>query len=336
MTNHTSTITNDEFINRGGTTPHRPVGNGETQRRRNTAIGFAGGIAATLLAGIAFATATTSAAPADGESTFVPMTPCRLFDTRPDTNIGPRDRALGGDETMTQQVTGVNGDCDVPADATAIAINATAVDATAPSFATFFPSDAPRPNSSNLNYVPGQAPTPNKIDVKLSPTGEMSIYNAFGEVHMLADVTGYYTNQAYNLTDSRVEALLSIIPKATSDVGDGVANIGEDEVVVASVTIESNTGGRVILNSATSVTASVDEAGVRCAISDDGTLGDDNDHYQSWRGGTGALDAAQLAGTRAFDVGIGTHEFSLVCRSLFTIGANVANANLTALHIGTP
>lgn len=304
-------------------------------RRTRSMLGFAGGIAATLLAGVVFAATSTNAAPADGESTFVPLTPCRLFDTRPDSNIGPRSTPLGDDETMTQQVTGNNGECAVPADATAIAINATAVDATAPSFATFFPSDAARPNSSNLNYVPGQAPTPNKVDVKLSDHGQMSVYNAFGEVHLLADVMGYYTDEAYNLTNDRVDALVSAFPKVEAAVGDGISGITADEVVVASLTVESSTGGRVIVDSTASVASSIDEAGVLCAISADGTLGYDNNEFQRWRAGDGELDAGQLAGTRMFTVGSGTHEFSLVCRSLFSDGADVANANLTALHVGT-
>src|SRR5690606_3132329 len=129
----------------------------------------------------------------DQESAFVPMPPCRLFDTRPESNIGPRDTPLGSAEEYAQQVTGTNGDCTVPAGATAVSLNVTVVDPTAPSYLTLWPADAPVPNASNLNYFPGTAPTPNKVDVRLSADGRIKLMNRFGTAHVLADVGGYHT-----------------------------------------------------------------------------------------------------------------------------------------------
>ena len=144
------------------------------------------------------ATATTAvAASRDGEpSAFVPMTPCRLLDTRPEPDrVGSRSEPIAAGETYIQQVTGNNGNCTVPDSATAISMNATAVGATAPSFATFFPADAEMPHASSLNYVPGQPPVPNQIDVRLSADGAIGIYNAYGSVDLIVDVAGYYTGE---------------------------------------------------------------------------------------------------------------------------------------------
>lgn len=147
------------------------------------------------LAGTMLASATPSSAlPAPGESTFVPVVPCRLLDTRPDPafNVGSRTTPLGPGETHQLAVTGAQGNCAVPDGASAVALNVTGVAPTAASYLTLFPFGADRPTSSNLNLVAGGAPTPNKVDVQLSADGELGLFNAFGEVHVIADVTGYY------------------------------------------------------------------------------------------------------------------------------------------------
>jgi hypothetical protein len=53
----------------------------------------------------------------------------------------------------------------------------------------------------------GQAPTPNKVDVKLSPDGKVKIFNFSGSVDVLADVIGYYTNSTLTEISSRLAAL---------------------------------------------------------------------------------------------------------------------------------
>lgn len=125
-------------------------------------------------------------------ASFVPITPCRLMDTRPTSTVGPRNTPLGANETYTAQVTGSNGQCTIPAEATAIVINVTGVSPTARTFVTLFPADASKPNASNLNFVAGQSPTPNLVTVTLSATGAVKLYNSAGTVHLLGDIAGYY------------------------------------------------------------------------------------------------------------------------------------------------
>ena len=194
MTHTTNTIT-----------AHHVTTSPSSSGRFRQAVGFGAGIVATLTAGIVFAAAGASAGPGADEATFVPITPCRLFDTRPaPDNVGERATPLGANDIHIQQVTGTNGNCVIPTDATAVALNATAVGATAPSFGTFYPADAPLPDSSNLNYGPGQAATPNKVDVKLSADGKVAVFNKFGSVNMLADITGYYTNTGLQQLDAQL------------------------------------------------------------------------------------------------------------------------------------
>jgi hypothetical protein len=127
------------------------------------------------------------------QSAFVPVVPCRLMDTRPSTQVGPRSTPLGATEALPVAVWGPNGNCNIPTSATAISMNVTAVGGTAPSFLTLWPTDAAqRPETSNLNWVPGSAPSPNKVDVKLAANGKFSVYNVAGTVDVVADVVGYY------------------------------------------------------------------------------------------------------------------------------------------------
>src|SRR5450432_4523909 len=53
-------------------------------------------------------------------SSFVSITPCRLFDTRPATAVGDRVTPLKAGEDFVRQVSGTNGNCTIPTTATAI------------------------------------------------------------------------------------------------------------------------------------------------------------------------------------------------------------------------
>jgi len=157
-------------------------------RRRGAAIG-----AAVVLAVGAGGVAITSATGSSTPSTFTPITPCRLMDTRPGpNNVGPRNTPLAGGTPYTAQVTGTNGNCTIPTTATAVNLNVTSVAPSANGFLTVWPSDQTKPLSSSLNWVAGQAPTPNSVTVALSTTGQVSFQASAGTVNLIADVTGYY------------------------------------------------------------------------------------------------------------------------------------------------
>jgi hypothetical protein len=179
------------------------------QRTRWSAVGAV--VAVVLGAGIVMPRA--DAAVTNGlRAVFVPIVPCRLFDTRPGDgiNVGPRAAPLGSAEVYTQQVTGSNGRCEIPADASAISMNVTAVNGTTGSFLTVYPADATdKPQASNLNWVAGAPPTPNKVDVKLSSTGAINLFNLAGTVDLLADVVGYYADHNFDdryYTKSEIDA----------------------------------------------------------------------------------------------------------------------------------
>ncbi len=165
-----------------------PSRSGARIRGRWLAVGLALGL--TVASSVVFVRAAGAPVP----SVFSPIAPCRLFDTRPASAVGPRTTPLNPDETYTVQVTGANGECTIPVEATAVVLNVTSVNPTARSFLTLFPAGVARPNSSNLNVLAGQAPTPNLVTVSLGETGAVSIYNSAGTTHLLGDLAGYYTS----------------------------------------------------------------------------------------------------------------------------------------------
>lgn len=95
--------------------------------------------------------------------------------------------AVGADSTLELKVTGVVG---VPADASAVAVNLTIVNAQAAGFATVYPCGAVRPEASNINYSAGQT-IANSAFAKPGVDGKVCIYT-YASAEVLVDVAGYF------------------------------------------------------------------------------------------------------------------------------------------------
>ena len=162
-------------------------GGGSVWRARWAAVGAA--VAVSLGAGGVGWLAHADTPP----STFVGIAPCRLFDTRPaPDNVGDRRTPLAAGEELTRQVVGANGNCNIPATATAIAYNLT-IPTSIDGFLTIFPADSARPRSSSINPVGGEQVKANSGIVGLSATGAIKLYTLTGPVNAILDITGYYT-----------------------------------------------------------------------------------------------------------------------------------------------
>ncbi|MEO1056466.1 MAG: hypothetical protein AAFY28_06065 [Actinomycetota bacterium] len=174
------------------------------------ATAFVLGVAVTLIVTQAW---TAGAAPGDDDATFVPMAGCRLVDTRAGVdNVGPRSTPLGEGDVYEIDVHGSNGECigplAIPVDAVGVAFNVTAVGATERSNVRVYPGDLTEvPLLSNLNVAPGAPPAPNKVDVQLSPTGSVKVFNFKGSVDVIFDVVGFYTNSSLLELDQRLAVL---------------------------------------------------------------------------------------------------------------------------------
>jgi hypothetical protein len=122
---------------------------------------------------------------------YVPLAPFRLFDTRDGTG-GVPIQTVGAGQTISVQVQGVtHGLQKIPADATAVALNVTGVNATAATVVRVWPDGAAVPTASTLNLSNGN-PVPNFDVVAIGADGKIALKNNAGNVNLLADVAGYY------------------------------------------------------------------------------------------------------------------------------------------------
>lgn len=169
---------------------------------------FATGVVVTLVMTLVVTQAwRVDASGADDGSSFTPIVPCRLSDTRPQSEpAGGKKTPVGPGEAnrFRQPITGEVGDCMIPSGVEAVALNVTIVNPTASSFLRLYPTgEDVIPTVSNLNWVAGQPATPNKVDVKVGDDGGIWVANAFGSVDVIIDAVGYY-GSAGLLTDFEV------------------------------------------------------------------------------------------------------------------------------------
>jgi hypothetical protein len=134
-------------------------------------------------------------------SKFVPVTPARLFDTRPGEAPAGYKGVVRGGTSLTTQVTGRAG---IPTSGvTAVAINLTGIGVQAPSFVSASPTESAQASTSSLNLVlPGEIRA-NLVIVPVSSTGTISLYT-LRDAHLLGDVAGYFRPQATASDDGRI------------------------------------------------------------------------------------------------------------------------------------
>jgi hypothetical protein len=122
-----------------------------------------------------------------GGGRYNPLTPSRIMDTR--VPIGPQSGPVGPNTAVDLKVTGAGG---VPASGvSAVVVNLTATETTSEGFLKVYPQGAGAPDVSNLNFVAG-ANRANLVTVGVSASGSITIFNAFGNTHVIVDVMGWY------------------------------------------------------------------------------------------------------------------------------------------------
>ncbi|MFC1404867.1 MULTISPECIES: hypothetical protein [Streptacidiphilus] len=127
-------------------------------------------------------------------TTYVPVAPTRVLDTRSGT--GGFNRPLGAGGSLALPVAGRAG---VPSSGVgAVVLNVTATGATLSSWMSVYPDGQPRPTVSNLNFGKGRT-VANLVTVPVVD-GQVDLYNAYGSVNAVADLVGYYTTAATGST----------------------------------------------------------------------------------------------------------------------------------------
>jgi len=136
--------------------------------------------------GTASGSATVTVNPAC--AAYYTVQPCRVVDTR--AGQGP---ALGANTMRSFQVTGL---CNVPSDAKAVAVIVTAVDETDFGDLRLFPTGAPAPVASVINFAVNHARASNGL-VSVGTGGQVSVQcdmppGSTGITHFVLDVMGYF------------------------------------------------------------------------------------------------------------------------------------------------
>jgi hypothetical protein len=185
-------------------------------------------------------------APSSGGSAggYVPVVPARITDTRPGSGQINAGLTLGSGATLDVQVTGAGG---IPATGvTAVVMNVTATNTIAASFFTVFPTGAPLPLASNLNWTPGVT-VPNRVMVPIGSGGKVSFYNGVGSADLIVDVNGYFTDSS-----GTGASFTALTPNRIVDTRFGTGGfsspLGQGETIV--VTVAGN-GGVPAMASAT-------------------------------------------------------------------------------------
>ena len=281
------------------------------------------------------------AAPGDSDATLVPITPCRLVDTRE-----PGQAALDDGEIRTIEAHGTNGpivgsQCTIPADAVGLSMNVTALNATVRTFWTIWPDGEPQPEASSLNPAPGQPPTPNAVTTSLSGAGEFNVFNNNGTVGMLIDVNGYYTNASLTELASRLAAAEAREPFAVTNSTTGDFSLTETPTAIVSVDVTAPVAGQVTLNSTAWVFHTADGGEIVCAIFESGGIPPlfiplDTPSFQNWETSLPSNEGS-LSGTRTFDIAANTTvTYSLACEEFDDGGSTSRSRNLTAIFTPAP
>jgi len=120
-----------------------------------------------------------------------PVTPLRLFDTRPEKpqgEVSVTKAKVGGTRKLTVQVTGKG---EIPSSGVAaVALNVTSTQQDGNGYVTVYPCTASVPGTSNLNFQPGVT-VPNMVIAPVSADGKVCFY-ANTKTHLIADVSGWF------------------------------------------------------------------------------------------------------------------------------------------------
>jgi hypothetical protein len=154
--------------------------------------------------------------------TFVPVTPCRVADTRNPT--GP----FGGPVLAAQGTRGFNiptSACSLPGTAKAYSVNATVVPHGSLGFLTAFPCGQPLPLASTLNAADGRVKAAAAI-VPAGTNGDLCFF-ATGDTDLVLDINGYFVPN----TDVTALAFYPVTPCRLVDTRLGIGPLGGPSLV---------------------------------------------------------------------------------------------------------
>ena len=152
-------------------------------------------------------------APSPSTSAYVPLVPRRVLDTRPTSLVGAVE-LVGPHRPYDMVDLVVAGAFDVAANATAVAVNITSVEASSDGYIQAVPYlRSAYGASSTLNIAVPREARPNFAIVPVGVDGKISIYTVPGG-QIIVDVLGYFAPSAPSVSAGRV---VSITPQRVLD-----------------------------------------------------------------------------------------------------------------------
>ena len=171
-------------------------------RRPMVSALFAVALFAAMLAAVdSVGPGTEPAAAAGAGQVFVPVTPCRVVDTRAGSPVAAgatRTFQVAGSGLSAQG--GAAGGCGVPDAAVAVEVSVTTPAPSGSGFLRAWPADAAAPNATMVNFTGGQGTT-NTGAVRLSSaagTSDLSVGAFTSATHVIADVQGYFVSESWS------------------------------------------------------------------------------------------------------------------------------------------
>ncbi len=163
---------------------------------------------------------------AQSPSTYVPVTPCRVVDTRAPNGAFGSPSLAGG---TARNFPIPSSPCGIPGNASAYTFNLAVVPAGPLGFVTVWPAGVVQPGTANLNSPKGEVIS-NVVIVAAGANGAVNVYVS-DTTDIILDVTGYFIAQQ-SQSNSTSTAL-----------GTGASNAGLQNTALGFNTLEVNSGG---------------------------------------------------------------------------------------------
>jgi hypothetical protein len=133
------------------------------------------------------------------EDEFVPIEPCKLFNTATSKKIaaGTKRRFYVSADAATIKHQG-GSDCNIPEHAAAVHLSLTASGSPTNGYLKVFASDSTEPAVRSMSFLAG-GPITSEFTTRIGADGKIAITATGGTVHVIGAVDGYYIPQMHGM-----------------------------------------------------------------------------------------------------------------------------------------
>ena len=161
---------------------------------------------------------------------FIPVTPCRIVDTRGVTGTFGGPILVAG---ATRNFPLPNGPCTgIPSNVAAYSVNVTVTQTAGAGFILMYPQGGTQPLVSTLNYTAGQTIANAAVVAAGTPNGGISVVAGVAATHLIVDINGYYADTPGTLANyfriSNNSSNYSIFAENSSGTCQGPCGIRSD------------------------------------------------------------------------------------------------------------